>query len=91
MSFTALSEAFHDIEDSHARADKTYKTVLERYSSSAKVLRMYAHFLEEVKNDPWSAERYLAESEKLEEQQVTGEVRSRGLFGCQAGEGFERI
>ncbi len=37
VSFTLLAKAFNSIEESHARADKTYKTVLERYSASAKV------------------------------------------------------
>jgi PAS domain S-box-containing protein len=73
IEFRALSRALNSIEDSRTSADKAYKTMLERYSSSSKVLRMYAHFLEEVKNDPWAAAEYLEESEKLEEQAAAAE------------------
>ena len=31
---------------------------LGRYPSSVKLLRSYGRFLEEVKNDPWTAARY---------------------------------
>lgn len=85
VSFTLLAKAFNSIEDSHARADKTYKTVLERYSSSAKVLRLYARFLDEVKNDPWQAAQYLEESEKLDEQQAAAE--NSALLGGDDGKG----
>lgn len=84
IMFSSLSRVFHEIEESHARADKAYKTMLERYSSSSKVLRMYAHFLEEVKNDPWAAASYLEESEKLEEQQAAAE--SSLLLGGDGGD-----
>lgn len=59
---------------------QAYKNVLERYSGSAKVLRMYASFLEEVKGDPWGATAYLAQSEKLEEEQAAAE--SSALLGA---------
>ena len=32
--------------------------VIDRYPSSVKLLRSYGRFLEEVKNDPWTAARY---------------------------------
>jgi HEPN domain-containing protein len=40
------------------RAEKTYRMVLERYPTSAKLLKSYARFLEDVKHDPWAAEKY---------------------------------
>ena len=70
VTFTAISRTLGNIETCHMRADKAYRRVLERYSSSAKILRMYASFLEEVKGDPWTAAQYYAEAEKLEEGQT---------------------
>lgn len=43
-----------------ARAEKTYKTMLERFPTSVKVLRSYAKFLEDVRNDPWAATKFYA-------------------------------
>ena len=43
---------------SKTKADRTYKMVLDRYPSSVKLMRSYGRFLEEVKNDPWTAARY---------------------------------
>lgn len=45
---------------SQAKAMHTYQRILERYPTSPKVLRAYARFLEDVKNDPWSAVKYYA-------------------------------
>ncbi len=43
--------------------------LVRRYPSSVKLLRSYGRFLEEVKNDPWTAAKYYSEADKLEEQQ----------------------
>ncbi|GAX73193.1 hypothetical protein CEUSTIGMA_g646.t1 [Chlamydomonas eustigma] len=85
VTFSSLINAFSTIEQSHTRADKAYKTMMERYSSSAKVLRMYAKFLEEVKNDPWLASQYNEESEKMEEAQAAAENMT--LMGGEGEEG----
>jgi hypothetical protein len=47
-----------------AQADKVYRTVLERYPYSAKIIKCYARFLEFVKNDPWCG-RPLRRSRKV--------------------------
>lgn len=41
--------------------------MLERYPKSPKVLRAFAAFQEEVRNNPWSARKYLEEAAKVEE------------------------
>ncbi|KAG2493479.1 hypothetical protein HYH03_008295 [Edaphochlamys debaryana] len=69
VSFNALARAFRQIEVSKTKADRTYKMVLDRYPSSVKLLRSYGRFLEEVKNDPWTAAKYYGEADKVEEQQ----------------------
>lgn len=38
---------------------------MERYPANGKLLKAYGRFLEFVKDDPWSAARYYAESSKL--------------------------
>jgi hypothetical protein len=58
LTFRSLVHTFHNIEACQQRAERTYKTVLERYPTNVKVLRAYARFLEDVKNDPWNAARY---------------------------------
>ena len=45
-------------------ASRTYRLVLDRYPKNAKLLRSYGRFLENVKNDPWTAAKYYAEAEK---------------------------
>ncbi len=47
------------------------------------MLRLYARFLDEVKNDPWSAAHYMEESEKLDEQQAAAE--NSALLGGDEG------
>lgn len=48
-SFSALSEAFRSMDKAELKADRTYRSVLERYPKSTKVLRAYANFLEEAR------------------------------------------
>lgn len=57
VPFGSLYGLMRDIPLAAARADRTYRMVLERYPTSVKVLRCYARFLEDVQNDPWSAAR----------------------------------
>ncbi|KAK9830511.1 hypothetical protein WJX72_012148 [[Myrmecia] bisecta] len=54
---------------SEKRAYQTYQDVLERYPKSIKLLRSYARFLEEVKNDPHAAQRVYREADKQEDLQ----------------------
>lgn len=49
------------------QAIKTYRTVLARYPKSAKILRAYASFLEEVRDDPFAARKFTEEAERLED------------------------
>lgn len=69
VSFMGLSRAFSIMDTSEARADRVYRMFLERYPKSPKLLRYYGHYLEGVKNDPWSASRYFSEAERLEDMQ----------------------
>lgn len=66
-SFSSLSEAFRFMDKAELKADRGYRGVIERYPKSTKVLRAYANFLEEVRNNPWSAKRYYDEAQKLED------------------------
>lgn len=36
------------------------RQVLSRHSNNAKLVRLYAKFLEQVKHDPWNAARWFA-------------------------------
>ncbi|WIA28374.1 hypothetical protein OEZ86_010920 [Tetradesmus obliquus] len=62
-----LGHSFKRIDEMELMAEKTYKLVLDRYPTNAKLLKSYGKFLEHVKNDPWGAARYYAEAEKQEE------------------------
>lgn len=55
VAFVTLSSAFHQMDLTEAKADKVYRSVLERYPKSVKLLRIYGRFLEDVKNDPVSS------------------------------------
>lgn len=49
----------------HTHASPTLPPALGcRYPRNAKLLRSYGRFLENVKNDPWTAAKYYAEAEK---------------------------
>ncbi|WIA17635.1 hypothetical protein OEZ85_014441 [Tetradesmus obliquus] len=85
VSFSAVVKAFRHIEATRGRADKTYQTVLERYPTNVKVLRAYARFLEDVKNDPWSASKYYTEADKLEEQEGAEGAEALSLMETAAG------
>eukprot|EP00898_Chlorokybus_atmophyticus_P008160 jgi/Chlat1/8345/Chrsp8S00675 len=67
VSFSLLASAFNNIDSAESKADRAYRTVLERYPRSVKLLRSYGHFLEEVRNDPWAARKYYTEADKQEE------------------------
>eukprot|EP00882_Tetradesmus_deserticola_P006573 GHRQ01006917.1.p1 GENE.GHRQ01006917.1~~GHRQ01006917.1.p1 ORF type:complete len:1485 (+),score=562.58 GHRQ01006917.1:723-5177(+) len=62
-----LGHSFKSIDEMEVMAEKTYRLVLDRYPTNAKLLKSYGKFLENVKNDPWGAARYYAEAEKQEE------------------------
>ncbi|GFR46428.1 hypothetical protein Agub_g7932, partial [Astrephomene gubernaculifera] len=68
ISFRQLSKALAKIEASVYQAQKAYRVVLDDYSSSPKLLRLYAKFLQGVKSDPWGAVQYFEAAEKLEEK-----------------------
>jgi hypothetical protein len=59
-----MSAMFARIDLMEVAANRTYHLVLERYPKSAKLLRSYGRFLENVKNDPWGAAKYYSEAEK---------------------------
>ncbi|PNH08057.1 Tiny macrocysts protein B, partial [Tetrabaena socialis] len=55
------------IEGSVSQAQAAYRVVLEGYGSSPKLVRLYGKFLEGCKYDPWGAQEYYAEADRLEE------------------------
>ena len=63
----AAADTFARIDAMEGAAHRTYRLVLERYPSNAKLLRSYARFLEGVRNDPWGAAKYYAEADRQEE------------------------
>lgn len=69
VGFPALVRAMKEIETTEQRTERSYKTALERYPRNVKLLKLYASFLEVVKNDPRGANHYYAEAERLEEIQ----------------------
>ena len=54
-----LASAIKRIDQSVKQAEKAYRTVLHRHPNSVKMLRLYARFLLDVKNDPWSASKWI--------------------------------
>ncbi|PSC71757.1 flagellar associated membrane [Micractinium conductrix] len=95
VKFGDLTNAFVTMDAAEKRAELTYKTVLDKYPSSAKLLRAYGRFLEDVRSNPWGAQRYYGEAEKLElesresAQEGPG-AEGEGNAGAVAGTGDER-
>jgi hypothetical protein len=54
-----LAAAIKRIDISVKQAERAYRTVLQRHPNSVKLLRLYARFLLDVKNDPWAASKWL--------------------------------
>ncbi|EFJ44861.1 hypothetical protein VOLCADRAFT_94889 [Volvox carteri f. nagariensis] len=96
ITFTHLSKSLKAIESAIMKvwlerggggvaggADKVYRTVLERYPYSAKMIKGYARFLEGVKNDPWRASKFYTEAEKLEaeREEEAAALELEGLDG----------
>ncbi|KXZ42914.1 hypothetical protein GPECTOR_111g247 [Gonium pectorale] len=67
VSFTSLSKALTNIENSVSQAQAAYQLVLETYGNNPRLVRLYGRFLETIKNDPWGAGEYYAEAERLEQ------------------------
>ncbi|KAL6757720.1 hypothetical protein V8C86DRAFT_1620236 [Haematococcus lacustris] len=85
VTFDKLTRAVARIEVTVRAAERMYKQVLSRHSSSVKVLQLYVKFLQGVRNDPWSAARWAAEAEKL--QKMEEEANERAVFGGNASGG----
>ena len=53
-----LTHALLRIDTLTQRVEQNYRSVLERYPKSVRLLRCYASFLEEIQHNPWEASRY---------------------------------
>eukprot|EP00201_Polytomella_parva_P007131 CAMPEP_0175084446 /NCGR_PEP_ID=MMETSP0052_2-20121109/28065_1 /TAXON_ID=51329 ORGANISM="Polytomella parva, Strain SAG 63-3" /NCGR_SAMPLE_ID=MMETSP0052_2 /ASSEMBLY_ACC=CAM_ASM_000194 /LENGTH=768 /DNA_ID=CAMNT_0016356253 /DNA_START=23 /DNA_END=2327 /DNA_ORIENTATION=- len=87
-SFSAVSRALERIDGSVRQAELMYRSVLEQYSTNIKLLRLYAKFLETVRNNPRAADYYYAEADKLEEIHGRENAEDAGimaLFGQESG------
>mmetsp|Transcript_10121 Transcript_10121/g.26269 ORF Transcript_10121/g.26269 Transcript_10121/m.26269 type:complete len:2025 (-) Transcript_10121:314-6388(-) len=69
IAFSSLVKNLTNISDSAKNTDKIFKVMLERYPNNEHLYRMYARFLEHVKSDPWTAQKFTETAEKLEEEQ----------------------
>ena len=54
-----LATAIKRIDVSVKQADRIYRNILVRHPNSVKLLRLYARFLLDIKNDPWTAAKWL--------------------------------
>ncbi len=55
VKFQTLAQAIDRIEATVGQAEKVYRMVLQRHSTSIKILKLYARFREGVKTDPQGA------------------------------------
>ncbi|KAG2488728.1 hypothetical protein HYH03_012728 [Edaphochlamys debaryana] len=67
VSFSSLSKSLEHIDTSVRQAELAYRLGLEVYGNSPKLVRLYAKFLETIKQDPWAAAAYNAQADKLEQ------------------------
>ncbi|GIM07919.1 hypothetical protein Vretimale_11958 [Volvox reticuliferus] len=67
ISFSSLSKSLEEIDTSITQAETAYRVVLELYNNSPRLVRLYARFLETIKQDPWTAAQYHDAAERLEE------------------------
>ncbi|GAB4819680.1 hypothetical protein N2152v2_006726 [Parachlorella kessleri] len=69
VTMVALVRQFLRIPESNDAAERSYKTLMDRYPNNPRVLRAYSRFLEQVRNDPHGASRFTALANKVELQQ----------------------
>ncbi|KAG2426213.1 hypothetical protein HXX76_013194 [Chlamydomonas incerta] len=67
VSFRSLSRSLEEIDTSVKQAEAAYRAVLEMYGNSPRLVRLYARFLETVKQDPWGAAEYSAHADRIEQ------------------------
>ncbi|PNW79659.1 hypothetical protein CHLRE_08g361950v5 [Chlamydomonas reinhardtii] len=67
VSFRSLSRSLEEIDTSVKQAEMAYRAVLEMYGNSPRLVRLYARFLETVKQDPWGAAEYSAHADRIEQ------------------------
>lgn len=60
----AIRDGLADIERAVDRATQVYRRVRERYPTNPKLLTCYGRFLEDVRNDPWAANRLYVEASR---------------------------
>ncbi len=60
VSFISLSQCIKKIDVSIHQAERVYRQVLIRHPNSVRILRLYARFLLDAKNDPWAAAKWLS-------------------------------
>lgn len=58
VTLIELVGAVRKIDSSIRAADKTYKTVMQKHAHSIIIVRLYGRWLEEVKHNPWGAQRW---------------------------------
>ncbi|KAG2426217.1 hypothetical protein HXX76_013198 [Chlamydomonas incerta] len=71
VSFRSLSRSLEEIDTSVKQAEAAYRAVLEMYGNSPRLVRLYARFLETVKQDPWGAAEYSAHADRIEQNRDT--------------------
>ena len=79
------------IDNLTSRVEQNYRSVLERYPKSVRLLRSYANFLEEVRHNPWDASRYFTEADKLEDRIVEQHRDAVGEGGDMTNQGLADV
>ncbi|KAL6764360.1 hypothetical protein V8C86DRAFT_1584223 [Haematococcus lacustris] len=69
IRFETLSQLVAKLDTTIKAAEQAYKQVLARHGTNVKLLRLYAKFSEHIKHDPWTAAKWFAEADALEQQE----------------------
>eukprot|EP00741_Cyanophora_paradoxa_P008210 tig00000025_g7945.t1 len=78
-----LSDIFRLVDTYETMADKNYTALLQKYPRSIRILRSFGAFVEQVKNDPMTAEEYfkMADAEEEEQSRRNTEMGEEGGGG----------
>ncbi|KAJ9516874.1 hypothetical protein QJQ45_027276, partial [Haematococcus lacustris] len=69
IKFETLSQLVAKLDTTIKAAEQAYKQVLGRHGTNVRLLRLYAKFLEHIKHDPWTAAKWFAEADALEQEE----------------------
>lgn len=73
-----LTEIVDSIESTEKKAENILTTLKAKFSKSSRVLKAYAHFLEDIKHETVQAQKIFRQAEEIDEDKKSRHKKSKG-------------